>query len=276
MLLSRRRVFAAALSAVVTSAAAPALGNDTAKDMAALMEKFQNPLANIRALFTDNNVNFSSGENDEVSYGFNLQPVYGIDFPKKGFTLVPRMVIPILGLEPGVKVPPIGQPTSSSAWGLGDTALQLMWAPRVSSSLKWGIGPQLTLKTRTESRLGGPGWGGGVSAVATGMLTNQLAFTGFAGHVWGEDGFSLTSIQPMLFYNLPSGVHFSYTGAVKIDWNAPSDDRWTIPLGLAVGRTIDMGGGNALDVLIGPYYNVRAQEGMGNWSIKFGVSWVFP
>ena len=166
------------------------------------MEKFQNPLANIRALFTDNNVNFDSGDTDDVSYAFNLQPVYGLDFPDSGFTLVPRMVIPILGLEPGVNVPPIGSPVPGSVSGVGDAALQLMFAPRVKTRLKWGIGPQLTLKTRSDSRLAGPGWGGGVSAVVTGPLMPNVAFTGFAGHVWGEDGdYSVTTVQPMFFYN---------------------------------------------------------------------------
>ena len=264
------------LGILLMTAVAHAQGND---DMAALMEKFQNPLANIRALFTDNNVNFASGDDEDLSYAFNLQPVYGMDFPRRGFTLVPRMVIPILGLEAGVNVPFIGEPVPESVWGIGDSALQLMWAPRVKSKLKWGIGPQLTLKTRSDSDLSGPGWGGGISAVVTGPLTPNIAFTGFAGHVWGDDGsFSVTSVRPMFFYNLPSvpGVHISYSGAISYDWKAPSGSRWTIPIGLALGRTIDMGRGHALDVLIGPYYNARSQEGVGNWSLKFGVSWVFP
>jgi hypothetical protein len=60
----------------------------------------QDPLANVKALMTDNDVNFNTGsKDDEVSYGFQLQPVYAIPFEKRGFNLVNRAVIPILGIS---------------------------------------------------------------------------------------------------------------------------------------------------------------------------------
>jgi len=249
---------------------------------AALAAKFQNPLASMKAIFTDNAIGFATGKDEDTSVGFQFQPVYAFDFPKKGFTLISRAVIPLLGLEPGASVPPVGNPTpplQDSVWGLGDTALQLMYAPRLKSSWKWGIGPQFTLKTRTDSHLEGPGWGGGLVGIVVGSPAPNVSFQGIVGHIWGSNGeFSTTSIQPSVFYNFPSrpGLSVAYNAAITANWKADSSNTWTVPLGLSIGRTLAMSGGNGLDMTIGPYYNAVRPEGAAKWAIRFGVSWMFP
>lgn len=70
---------------------------DAAAEMA---KKLQNPLANIKAVMTDNAIGFNTGDDEGTSYGFQIQPVYAIDMPEHGFTFIPRAVIPIMGLEP--------------------------------------------------------------------------------------------------------------------------------------------------------------------------------
>ncbi len=106
----------------------PALADAAAE----MQRKLQNPLANIAAIMTDNVIGFDTGNTDDTSFGFQIQPIYAVDLPDKGFTLLPRAVIPILGLEPGTDLPPDGQPNpkaTESTWGLGDTMLQLFVAP---------------------------------------------------------------------------------------------------------------------------------------------------
>ena len=58
----------------------------------------------------------------------------------------------------------------------------------------------------------------------------------------------------MVFFNSKSipGAYLAYNAVISADWEAPSDDTWTVPLGLSIGRTFDMGKGNGLDVMIGP------------------------
>ncbi len=85
-------------------------------------------------------------------------------------------------------------------------------------------------------------------------------------------------IQPMLFYNFDSipGAYVAYNAVISVDWKAKSEDQWTVPLGLSVGRTFDMGGGHGLDLMVGPYYNVVRPDGAADWSARFMVSWLFP
>ena len=55
-----------------------------------------------------------------------------------------------------------------------------------------------------------------------------------------------------------------------------SGNRWSVPLGLSIGRTFVLGGGNGLDTMIGPYFNVVRPDGASVWAIRFGISWMFP
>lgn len=264
----------AAVSVPSTSAQA-----DAAAEMA---RKLQNPLANMRALMTDNVVGFNTGIDKGTSFGFQLQPVYAIDMPEKGYTFIPRAVIPIMGLEPGTDVPPVGAPTppaSSRAWGLGDSMLQFFFAPHTSAKWKWGLGPQLSLPTHTQSEFKGPDWGAGLAAVITRDISPEISFAGLLGNHWSFDGkFNTATIQPMIYYNLPAvpGAYLAYNTVISADWEASSDNTWTVPLGLTIGRTFDMSQGNGLDTSLGVYKNVVRPTGAADWTLRLGIIWVFP
>lgn len=259
--------------------AASAVGGDAAAEMA---RKLQNPLASIRAVMTDNTVGFNTGHDDGTSFGFQIQPVYAFDFPDQGFTFLPRAVIPVVGLEPGTDNRFVGEPTpagSERVWGLGDSVVQLFFAPHMESGWKFGVGPQLSFKTRTDSRLGGPDWGAGVAAIVVGDLTDNLSFAGILGNHWSFDGnFSTLTLQPMFFYNFDAipGAYVAYNAVISVDWKASASNTWTVPVGFSVGRTVDMGSGNGLDVMIGPYYNAARPDGSADWLLRFGMSWLFP
>jgi hypothetical protein len=272
--------FLATLIALVVAASA-----SNADEAAEMARKLQNPLANIKAVMTDNTIGFNTGDDEGTSYGFQIQPVYAIDLPDKGFTFIPRAVIPITGLEPGTKTRITGEdgnpiPSGSErVWGLGDSMLQFFFAPHVKSAWKWGLGPQISLATHTNSDLKGPDWGAGIAGVVTGDITNQLSFSGILGNHWAFDGsFNSATIQPIFFYNFESmpGVYMGYNAVISADWEADSSNRWTVPIGLSVGRTFSMGGGHGLDLIAGPYYNVERPDGAADWMFRFGVNWLFP
>ena len=252
---------------------------------AEMARKLQNPLANIRAVMTDNSIGLSTGDDEGTSYGFQLQPVYAIDMPERGFTLIPRAVIPVMGLEPGTKTRftgEEGEPAgfgTDSVWGLGDSIFQLFFAPHSETGWKWGVGPQFSVATHTDEALKGPDWGAGIAGVVTGDITKQISFAGILGNHWSFDGsFNSALIQPMMFYNLVSipGAYVGYNAVINVDWKADGSNRWTVPLGLSIGRTLNVGNGHGLDLMIGPYYNVARPDGAADWVLRFGISWLFP
>lgn len=255
---------------------------DGAAEMA---RKLQNPLANIKAVMTDNSIGFNTGDDEGTSYGFQIQPVYAIDLPDKGFTFIPRAVIPIMGLEPGTKTRftgENGEPVSfgsDSVWGLGDSMFQFFFAPHSESGWKWGVGPQFSIATHTDDALKGPDWGAGIAGVVTGSITENLSFSGILGNHWSFDGeFNSATIQPLLFYNIEAvpGLYVGYNAVIGIDWKADSSNQWTVPVGLSLGRTLDMGNGHGLDISAGPYYNAARPDGAADWVLRFGINWLFP
>ena len=106
---------------------------------------------------TDNTIAFDGGPDDDTSYGFQIQPVYAIQSESK-WNMIARGILPIMGFEPGVVIPPIGhepRPDDGSTWGLGDSMFQFFFSPKSDGNVKWGIGPQVSLKTRSSDRQAG-------------------------------------------------------------------------------------------------------------------------
>jgi hypothetical protein len=255
----------------------------TQADDAALAEmarKAQDPLGNVKAIMTDNTIAFDGGEDgDDTSYGFQIQPVYAIE-NDTSFNMIARAVIPIVGVDPGVVVPPLGpepRPDDGDQWGLSDSIVQYFFSPKGDGSLKWGVGPQVSLKTRTSDQQAGPGWGAGLAGVIfTGVGNWSLG--AIAMQHWGEeDNFSRATIQGIVTYNFESmpGAYIGYNNAATYNWKADSGNKLTLPLGLTVGRTILLGNGDGLDFSVGAYDLVESPENAPDWQLKVGLSYFF-
>ena len=247
-------------------------------DAEALARQLQDPLANMAALMTDNTISFGQGNGNGTGFEFQLQPIYSIP-TKAGFTLIPRAIIPIVGAPGGSDFPRLGAQRSPGnlTWGLSDIITQLFITPDSKGAFKWGAGPMVSLRTRTNTRVGGPGWGGGPAALVV-YSVDQWGLAGIAGHLWGQKGFSTSFVQPMIYYNLKSlsGAYVAYNNTITADWNASSSNRWSVPVGLTVGRAFSLGNGYGLDLSVGGYHLAVRPNGGPKWQLKVGVTLVFP
>ena len=257
------------------STAASAQDDDA---LAELARKAQDPLGDVRALMTDNTIAFDGGPDDDTSYVFQLQPVYAIQNETR-FNMIARAILPVMGFEPGVVYPPIGpdpRPDTDNRWGLSDTVVQFFLSPKSDSSLKWGIGPQVSLKTHTGDRQAGPGWGGGLAAVLFSGVGNW-ALGAIGMQHYGEGDYSVGTLQLITMYNLEAipGAYVGYNNALTFNWKASSGEVVTLPLGLTVGRTLLLGNGDGLDLSVGVYGLVARPSGAPDWQLKFGISYLF-
>jgi len=246
----------------------------------AAARKASDPLGSVKALMTDNTIAFKAGpKEDDTSFGFQLQPVYAIPNNTR-FNMIARAVLPIVGLEPGVVAPPIGsapRPNVGSTWGLSDAIVQYFFSPKSDGAWKWGVGPQLTLKTRTNDRLAGAGWGGGIAGVIFGG-SGQWSYGALAMQIWGEDGFSILTIQPIVVYVLQAipGAYIGYNNSATYDFNASkSDNALTVPLGATVGKAFVFENGDFVDASVGAYPLAVRPDGAPSWQLKLGVSYFF-
>ena len=242
--------------------------------------KAADPLGDVRAIMTDNTIAFDGGPDEDLTnYGFQIQPVYAM--PTEKMNMILRAVVPIVGIEPETVVPPIGgepRPEDGSQWGLSDSIVQYFFSPKSDGSVKWGVGPQVSLETHTNDRTAGPGWGYGLAGVIFGG-GGQWSIGSIVMQHWGADGeFSLMTLQPIVMYMLKSrpGAYIGYNNAMTYDWKVEdSSQALTVPLGLTFGKTVVLGSGDFIDLSLGGYPLVERPDGAASWQLKLGFSYFF-
>ena len=136
----------------------------------------------------------------------------------------------------------------------------------------WGVGPSLTVPTATDDSLGSEKWSAGPAAVALAMPGNWVVGTlirqlwSFAGDDDRQD-VNQTLIQPFVNYNFPGGWYAVSSPIITANWEASSDDTWTVPVGGGLGKIFRIGG-QAMNAQLQGFYNVERPE--------YGPDWLDP
>jgi len=264
---------------VLTCAGWAGIANAQSDEERKALLKAQDPLADVRAIMTDNTIAFGNADG-KTSYGFQIQPVYSIP-TEQSFNFIARGVIPIIGAPQDATMTRLDAGRiggSGHTWGLSDVFMQGFIVPKTDSGVKFGFGPQVSLRTRTDNVVGGPGWGAGLAGVVF-ASEGDLSYGGILGHHWGQDSFSLTTMQPIVFYNtnwFGKGSYVGHNNQVTYNWAASDSDRWQVPLGLTTGKTFIRDDGHMIDVNIGAYGVPIGPKGGPDMQIKFGFSWFLP
>jgi hypothetical protein len=227
---------------------AAAAGAPTAAQLAALAKEAQNPVGNIAVVPFQNNFNYSAGPNKLPLYNLNIQPVIPVMLSPK-MNLIERAIVPVIN-QPS-SLPPAECPAQfgsqfgcGSQLGIGSIQLQNFFAPRTApNALIYGYGPIFQFPTVTKN-FGSNQVGAGVNVVGLvmpgpwviGMLANQMW------RVAGPSGPPAQTIntfftQPFVNYNFGRGWALAEAPSITANWNAPGNQKWTVPIGLAVINT---------------------------------------
>ena len=248
---------------------------------AALAEAAQNPVANMISVPFQNNTYFGIGPNEQTANVLNIQPVIPV---KVGdWNIITRTIIPIVylpaPLEGGIPGLPQNSPSGSTT-GLGDINFTAFLSPEKPGKLIWGFGPSLGLDTSTSDFIGTGKWTIGPSLVllvqpkpwSIGVLMRNL--WSFAGP---SDRETVNSFLTQFFinYNLPGGWYLTSSPAITANWEAPSGQQWTVPLGGGVGKLLKVGR-LPLNVQVQAFGNVVAPEDAPDWNLRFQVQMLFP
>ncbi len=236
-------------------------------------------MASLISVPIQNNTNFNTGQLDETQNITNLQPVIPIKLDAE-WNLITRWIVPI------IYQPPLFDGDSSD-FGLGDLNPSFFLSPKAPTpiapgvGLVWGVGPALSLPTATDDRLGSEKWSAGPSLVA--LLLSKQVVTGFLiNNLWsfaGDDNraeVNAMTLQPFFNYNLPEGWYLTTSPLITANWEASSDQRWTIPVGGGVGRLFKIGH-QPVNAQISAYYNVEKPEFAGSdWQLRAQMQFLFP
>lgn len=251
------------------STAPPAASSTSAEELA---KKTQNPVADLISVPLQNNFNFNTGTNNDLQYILNVQPVIPITINEE-WNLITRTIVPIIcqpSLGPGL----------DSAAGLGDIQLQLFLSPKKASKFIWGVGPVFQFDTATDDVLGQGKWCAGPTGVAlfmegpwvVGVLANNI--WSFAGDDDREDVNQML-VQPFVNYNFKGGWYLTFSPIMTANWEADSDDRWTVPLGGGAGKILHFGK-LPVNTSLQAYYNVEHPDEAAEWQLRFQVQFLFP
>ena len=252
-----------------------------------LAKESQNPLSTVVSLPFENNTLFGIGPSDATANALNIKPVYPVRVGN--WNLVNRLIAPVLWTE-GQSEDVLGSVDAGfgssasllqgSEFGLGDMTYQGFFTPAESGKVVWGVGPTFVIPTHTAERFGTNKWSVGVSAVVLtmpgkwvlgGLVQNAWSFAGPS----GDPDVNQFVGQYFVNYNLSSGWYLSSSPVITANWEAPSGNRWTVPLGGGVGRLVRFGK-QPVDFKLAAYANVEKPEFGPDWSLQFQVKMLFP
>ena len=239
----------------------------------------QNPLTAMYSIPIQNNTYFNAGLKSQTKNVANLQPVIPIDW-NENWTLVTRTILPITYLPSGMT------PQNDSTFGLGDTTFTAFFTPKNTKEGEWlwGVGPVFYLPTATDDDLGTKKWGAGPAGVAL-RIDGKWVYGALVMNIWsfagaGQDDdiqrVNAMTFQPFVNYNLEDGWYIASVPIITANWEADNDHRWTVPLGLGIGRAMKFGKipGSAQ---IHAYYNVVTPDDYGeDWQLRLQVQFLFP
>jgi hypothetical protein len=217
---------------------------------AALAKETQNPVADLNTVPIQFNWNTGGGLGDQTMQVINVQPVFPLPI-NKTWNIVSRTIVPI------VNVP---LPSGDRSTGIGDIQEQLFLSKQKGGKVIWGIGPIFSFPTATNDVLTTGQFALGPTFVVLtmpgkwviGVVGNNLWRIGGSDNTTAINSFF---VQPFINYNLSRGWAISTSPSITADWNAPSGQEWTVPLGLGVSK-VDMIGKQPVNLSLQYYHNV--------------------
>jgi hypothetical protein len=277
---SRTRIEALTVATFVTAASLPLASGALAQESGDLAKAAQNPVAAMISLPFQNNTLFGVGPDDDVANVLNIQPV--IPFTIGDWNLINRTIVPVIYLPDvtsGLPELPEGV-SGGETFGLGDINHSVYFSPADSGPVIWGIGPSLTIPTATDEKIGTEKWSAGPAAVALaqpgpwviGSLVRQL--WSFAGDGDRQDVSQLL-IQPFVNYNMEDGWYLVSAPIITANWEADSDDRWTVPVGGGFGKIFRIGN-QPINAQVQGFYNVEHPQFGPEWIMRFQLQFLFP
>ncbi|MDH3684672.1 MAG: hypothetical protein OEP95_00520 [Myxococcales bacterium] len=140
----------------------------------------------------------------------------------------------------------------------------------------WGAGFNLSFPTASEDILGDGKWSAGPSLLYVylgkkwkvgGLMQNYFDYAGPS----RRDDVAITNLQYLYYYSLNETTSIGAGPNIIINWEADSDERYTVPIGLGINKTFQIG---KVPVRVGLefHYNVIRPDTVGSqWDLRFFI-----
>jgi hypothetical protein len=266
------------MTAVVFAAALPGLAQNDSTE--ALAKAAQNPVANMSSLPLLLNATFDYGlegqPKRDTQYVLNIQPVVPFTLNDK-WIVITRTILPVVGQ-------PLPFGDGSPVGGIANLQETLFFSPAKPGRIIWGVGPVVQFPTASNHVLGSSKWSGGPSFVVLAMPGNWV-FGVLAQNVWSFAGpnnapkVNQFLLQYFINYNFKGGWYVTSAPINTADWTqAQNKDKWTVPVGIGVGKIMRWGK-QPVNMQLHYYYNVVRPTGAvpsGPYTVRFFLQFMFP
>jgi len=245
-----------------------------------LAKKSQNPVGNIISVPIEY-WHYDGMANDSSADGLALKPVYPLELGN--VTLINRFIVPFLGIDANITGEDLGNisipATNSRETGLANIQYQALFTPASPGKVIWGGGPVFDFPTNSNG-LGSDKWSAGVAVLGLTMPGNWV-IGALVQNMWSyagpgdEPDVNKFTFQYFVNYNLNNGWYLTSTPIMTADWEKPSGEQWTIPLGGGIGKLARFGK-QPVDFKLQGFGNVEKPEGGPEWSLLFAIKFLFP
>ena len=271
----RARLSSEALRRLATAAFFAALPlSGSAQEAQSLAKQAKNPFADLVNLqfFYDANLGVAPANNTQQL--LTVQPLIPFDLNSDWIVLT-RTILPLI-TQPG------SSPGERWVHGVGDTQFTALVSPSRVDSLDWGVGTALQLPTAASEPLGQGKWGAGPAAGVQ-WAGKQWTLSALALNIWSFAGDSNRpsvnemQLQPAVTYNFQGHPdrYLSFAPTITANWIARGDERWTVPVSLAIGQLFKFGH-QSVNLQAAAYYNVIAPSGSAQWTLELLAQFLFP
>lgn len=266
---------AALIASLATFLLVPLSSSAQGGDADSLAKAAQNPIADMISLPFQNNTNFKTGPLEKTQNILNVQPVYPIKL-NADWNLITRTIVPVISQ-------PAFAPAQDRENGIGDIQFSAFLSPKQAvNGWVWGAGAIAQFDTATNDRLGQGVWGIGPTAVAL-NIGKTWVYGALINNVWSvseasnRQSVNQMLLQPFVNYNFPEspGRYLTFAPIITANWKAPSEQRWTVPLGLGIGQIMRFGK-QPVNLQASGYYNVERPDDAARWQLRLQIQLLFP
>ena len=250
--------------------------NDSAAEAS---KQAANPLASVWLMqFQQNNswLGMPASGGNRVQSNIQFQPLMSVKLTDD-WSLVTRPVLQLFNATPSQDQ--AGQ--SNRVTGFGDTAVALALSPghRLVGNWLLAAGPTFIFPTATDSRIGQDKWQVGPAA-AVGYVGKNFVTYVFPQQWFSVGGDGRRTRQMSLIYafvrTLPNGWTVGTNPNMFVDWEAPSGNKVSFPVGLQVGKLRKLGPMPVKFDLQVQYYAVHPQVYGSKWNVQLQITPILP
>jgi hypothetical protein len=265
---------------------APAEGGDQGESLTEVNKKLTNPVSTIWSLSFQQN-NYYLDNPDRWQSNLQFQPVMPVALTHD-WNLITRPVFQLFNSTPypDVEVNPgtgVAKVEIDRTTGFGDTILLEMFSPGPALVGNWllGLGPTFIFPTASSDFTGQGKYQAGPGALVGYLAEKWILgafvqnWTSFAGDSSRANANQM-NLQPIAAYFFGEGWSIGYSGNILANWEAESDNIWTVPIGLGINKVVKLGRLPIKLGIAGQYMPIHPDAFGQHWNLQVSITPVIP